>query len=202
MIAPLVLAQLSHQIYDSLDGFAKSWTIDSVVVALARIDDIDVVVLRGSATVEDWMRDAEALPVWHADLGFCHGGFLVGMDAVFASVRAAVGPKVVITGHSLGGARARILAAMFAVADIPAAMVCTFGSPKPGFENLARVIQKSGTIHLSYRNRRDVVPLVPMAPWWSHPEDWTACDSAPTADNLEALRDHSSALYVQALSHT
>lgn len=199
MIAPLALAKLSHQIYDSLDGFAKSWTIEGVVVALARVDDVDVIVLRGSATAEDWMRDAGALPVWHAGLGFCHGGFLVGMDAVFAAVRAVVGPKVVITGHSLGGARARILAAMFAVNGVAVDTLCVFGCPRPGFANLARVIQKSGMRHLSYRNRNDVVPLAPLLPWWEHSEDWTAVSAAPAQSNLEALRDHSSALYVQAL---
>jgi pimeloyl-ACP methyl ester carboxylesterase len=199
VISPAVCAQLSADIYGGKD-FGKMWTIGGVVIGLKRVDGFDVLALRGSLTVEDWMRDFEVLPVWHSGLGFVHGGFLEDMDEVYATVSAVVGPNVVTTGHSLGGARARILAAMFAVAGKPVSMVCVFGSPKPGFENLARVIQKSGTVHLSYRNRRDVVPLVPMAPWWAHPEDWTVCDAAPSADNLEALRDHSSALYVQALN--
>lgn len=198
---PFKLAQLSHAIYDPLGEFDQLWTIKGVVIALAKVDDVDVLVLRGSATAEDWMRDAGAFPQWHSDIGFCHAGFLIGMDEVFATVRAVVGPKVVITGHSLGGARARILAALFVVNKVPVQMVCVFGSPKPGFANIGRVLAKGGVEHLSHRNRNDVVPLTPgVLPFWQHTEDWIAVDAAPAVSNLEPLRDHSSELYVKALS--
>lgn len=202
MIAtPLQLATLSNAIYSSLAGFDMSWEQDGVVVGLVRAEETDVLVLRGSLTAEDWIRDAEALPVWHDKLGFVHAGFLAGMDAVFQEVATVVRPNIAVTGHSLGGARARILAAMFAVNGISVDMLCVFGSPKPAFVNLARVIQKSGMLHQSYRNRNDVVPMVPgMLPLWQHTEDWISLDAAPDVGNLEPLRDHSCALYVAALT--
>jgi hypothetical protein len=204
VIAAGVLAGLCNDLYAGADGFVQVWTQDDVVVGLARVDGADVLVLRGSMTAEDWLRDFEAVPEWHPQLGYCHSGFLRGMDDVFASARAIVGPAVAITGHSLGGARARILAGLFAVNGLPVAQLCTFGAPKPAFVNLARIIQKSGMVHSSYRNRRDVVPTVPLTVWpffeFVHSEDWTACDAAPEATNLEPLRDHSCALYVKALT--
>lgn len=203
MIAAHVLAELCNDLYAGDAGFAQVWANDDVVVGLARVDGADVLVLRGSVTAEDWMRDFAALPVWHDKLGFVHAGFAMGMDDAFAEVRAAVGPRVVITGHSLGGARGRILAAMFAVHGMQVEQLCVFGSPKPAFANLGRIIEKSGMAHESYRNRRDVVPTVPLRipPFldFVHTEPWQACDAAPGEKDLEPLRDHSCALYAQAL---
>jgi hypothetical protein len=197
----LALAQQCAQIYASAAGWLHYWETDDVVVGHAQVDGTDVLVLRGSVTAEDWLRDAEALPAWHPQLGFCHGGFLRGMDDVFAEVRAVVGSKVAITGHSLGGARARILAGLFACNGLPLETLCVFGSPKPAFANLARVIEKSGTSHISYRNRNDVVPLAPItvAPVFDfvHTENWIALNAAPAQTNFEPLRDHSIELYVQ-----
>jgi hypothetical protein len=208
MITASQAAKLCRNLYDPVPAavFKKIWTYDNVVVGLAGIDDVDVLVLRGSAKAEDWMRDACAVPEWHPQLGFCHAGFLAGMDDVFAEVRTAVGAKVAITGHSLGGARARILAGLFACNGVPIDTLCVFGSPKPAFVNLARIVEKSGINHSSYRNRNDVVPTVPLtfAPVldFVHTEQWTDLNAAPDAANLEPLRDHSIDLYVQGLMQT
>lgn len=195
------MAQASNNIYDSEIGYDHYWELNDVVVAHQRIEDEDLIILRGTKTAQDCMRDAEAIPVWHDKLGFCHSGFLLGMDEVFAEVRKVVNKKVRITGHSLGGARARILAALFVVNPSPcegtSLSVCTFGSPKPGFINLARIIQKSGMEHSSYRNRNDIVPMVPaILPLWEHTEPWILLDASPDNDDFEPLRDHSSSLYV------
>jgi hypothetical protein len=202
-LAPFALAKLSARIYASAAGWLHYWSYDDVIVGHTQMDGSDVLVLRGSATTEDWMRDCEAIPAWHPQLGFCHAGFLAGMDEVFAEVRAVVGPQVAITGHSLGAARARILAALFACNQLPVDQLCVFGSPKPAFVNLARIIRKSGMAHASYRNRNDVVPTVPLtvAPFldFVHTEDWTPLDAAPADTNLEPLRDHNIDLYVQGL---
>lgn len=200
-VSHLVMAQLSAQIYQSLDGFDKSWTKDDVVIATKRIGDTDVLVLRGSQTAEDWLRDAEAVPQHHHQLGMCHAGFLAGMDDVFAEVRGVVEPQVAITGHSLGGARARILAGLFVCNRLKVDQLCVFGSPKPAFAGLATIIQRSGMAHTSYRNRQDVVPTVPLGAFpWVHTEPWIAVDAVPGITSLAWLRDHCSSLYVNALT--
>lgn len=204
MIPHLTLATLCNDIYAGQNGFDHYWVGDDVVVGLKVVDGANVIVLRGSVTTEDWMRDGAAVPVWHAGLGFLHAGFASGMDNVFTEICKVLDDKPIeITGHSLGGARARILTGLFAVNKIQVQQLCTFGSPKPAFINLARVIEKAGILHSSYRNRRDVVPTLPLfLPMWQHTEPWHVVDAAPAEDNLQALRDHSCALYVKALETT
>lgn len=199
MTAPGILAQLCADLYDEtkITSWANHWELDDVHVGHAVIGDTDVLVLRGSVDATDWIRDCEAVPQWHKDLGFLHSGFAAGMDDVLEETRDALkGKELVITGHSLGGARARILAGLRVINSPGVAQVTVFGSPKPGFINLSRVIQKSGMIHTSWRNRNDVVPLVPgILPWWSHPEPWGCVNVAPAVNAFDPLRDHSIKLY-------
>lgn len=190
------LAQLCNLIYDQTEGWDDYWSLNDVVIARSG----NTLVLRGSVTTEDWLRDGDAVPIWHAQLGFVHRGFLTGMDEVYAEVKNKVQPGFAITGHSLGGARARILAALFAVNGMPPARVVTFGSPKPAFINLRRIFEKSPIEHISYRNRNDVVPMLPPLSDFVHTESWTAVDAAPAINNLEPLRDHSMELYCKALT--
>lgn len=205
-LSPLLMACASDEIYTAPSSvYDHYWEIGGVVLGHKVVDNTDLLVLRGSATAEDWVRDATAIPKWHPQLGFCHAGFLEGMDEVYAAVRQMVTKRLAISGHSLGGSRARILAALFAAYGFPCAggslQLCTFGAPKAGFINHARVIQKSGMEHASYRNRNDIVPILPfLIPLWEHSEPWIHVDAAPADDDFEPLRDHSSALYVQALT--
>jgi hypothetical protein len=201
MVTHLMMAEACDNLYSQASGWDNYWTIGGVVIAHQRIDDTDLLVLRGSLTTEDWVRDALAVPVWHDQLGFVHAGFAEDMDDVYATVSKVVGPKVAITGHSLGGARGRILTALFAVSGKPIDELVTFGSPKPGFINLARVVQKCGSAHTSYRNRNDIVPTLAMLPCWEHTEPWTALNAAPAQDDLAALRDHSATLYRAGLQN-
>ncbi len=201
-VNPLLCAQLSAAIYSDDSVWDHRLEADGVVCAHKKTEEGDYLVFRGSLTIEDWMDDFAAVPTWDREVGFVHGGFLGGMDEVLEKVLEAVQGPLTICGHSLGGARARIAAGKLLVRGKPVAGLCTFGSPKPAFVNLRRVIEKSGVPHISYRNRNDVVPMVPLLlPQWQHTEAWTAVDSAPGADDLDALRDHSSSLYVTALSH-
>jgi hypothetical protein len=203
-----MLAQASNDIYATSSArFGQVIDVDGVLAGIEQTEDTDIVSLRGSKVPKDWMRDFSAVPVWHPKLGFVHSGFIIGMDDIFEVSRNKVGQggrKIAITGHSLGGAHARLLAAMYACEGIQVDILCVFGSPKPGFTNLARIIQKSGMQHTSYRNRNDVVPTVPLTLEpildFVHTEQWIAVDAAPASTDFEALRDHSCELYVEALS--
>jgi Lipase (class 3) len=202
-MTPLDLAKLNALAYASPLGWTHYWVIDEVIVCHTVVDGQDVLVLPGSRTALDWMRDMNAMPVWHHNLGFVHAGFLMGLDDVYAEVKSVV-KNPLITGHSLGGSRARILAGMFAYDAFPVDTLCVFGSPKPAFINLQRIITKSGMKHLSFRNRNDPVPTVPFTMdlifQYCHTEDWVAVDAAPTPDDLEPLRDHHIGLYIQGLT--
>lgn len=195
-------AQLSSAIYDAGGTWANRWDVRGIVCGHVHEDGVDVLVFRGSVTVEDWMDNADAWPRWDRELGFVHRGFLDGMDDLLAQAIPALtaGSPIAVTGHSLGGARARIAAAKLLVRKFPVARLVTFGSPKPAFANLSRVIQKSGIDHCSYRNCNDPVPLVPgILPEWQHPEPWRPLAAHPAQDDLHPLRDHFIERYVQAL---
>lgn len=189
------LAQLCNLIYLQVEGWDDYWVRDDVVIARSG----NTLVLRGSVTANDWMRDADDVPEYHKQLGWCHKGFLTGMDDVFAEVRNSVAPGVNITGHSLGGARARLLAGLFAVNGIQVGTLCVFGSPKPAAQRLVELIQASGMQHVSYRNNADIVPTLPPF-GFVHTEEWTLLKSDPAVTNFASLRDHSMDLYCAALA--
>jgi len=204
MISALQIAKLCDRVYTETSGWDRYWTINDVVIAHQVVDGVDVFVLRGSKEAIDWMRDAAAaIPVWHSQLGFVAAGFIIGIDEVFdvilPVIKAGTG-KVAICGHSLGGSRARLLAAKCVVNGVKVDYLCVIGSPKPGFANVRRVIEKSGMVHESFRNRNDPVPLVPgLSPMWEHTEPWQAVSSAPAPDDVEPLRDHHAQLYIKGI---
>lgn len=191
--------------------------VDGVVYSFEVVDGVYVITLRGSDSPLDWLRDFEAAPVLDPQLGYVHSGFLQGMRALFGALQKQLpsGAKVAITGHSLGGARARILAALFIVNGYDVYQLVTFGSPKPAFANLARIIQKGADVaahggaiamvseHISYRNRSDPVVTVPFNiadMEWEHTEPYKAVSAAPAAYDLQVLRDHHIGLYLQGVT--
>ncbi len=202
MISPLVLAQVCAALYvDTPTGFAHVWDYSNCHAAFRKSDGVDVIAFRGSRDAQDWLKDVEAVPIWDYALGFVHAGFLVGVRDVMVAASLVSGPVVAVTGHSLGGARARILAALLAYSGKPVSQCCVFGSPRPGFANLSRILQKSGTPLASYRNCEDPVPLVPfMGGLYQHPDKWIALDAHSAPDDLEPLRDHHIARYQEGLA--
>jgi hypothetical protein len=207
---PVDYAKMCQRIYLTDEGWTHYWELGDIVCGHQLTGGVDYLVFRGSVTLVDWMRDINALAVWHPKLGFVHAGFAQGLDSLYAVIAPLMGRNIVILGHSLGAARACDVAGLFAYdaaaagVACPVKMLCTFGQPKPGFANLARIITKSGMTHVSYRNRNDPVPLVPLSFWpfldYVHTEAWIALDAAPAIDNLEPLRDHHINLYIQGLT--
>lgn len=139
---------------------------DGVVWAIAREDDVDTVVLRGSVTPEDWLRDSFATPYRDPTLGPVHHGFYLGMRNVWSDVVGLLRPdaRLVVTGHSLGAARAAILAGVALGNGTPVAARIVFGEPKPGFRPLADFCRCVPT--RSYRNgvgvNHDLVTDLPL----------------------------------------
>lgn len=72
-------------------------------------------VFEGSKSILDWLRDLVgfAPSVSYGDFGQMWGGFVIGMEYAWAEIAPLVKGRdeIVITGHSLGAARADIAAA-------------------------------------------------------------------------------------------
>jgi len=190
-------AQASSDAYDPAAKWDHEWRIDGVHVCHRKIEDVDLFAFEGTKAPEDFIRDAEVFPVWHPMLGFIHAGFLHGEDDVYKSISQVAGKRNCFTGHSLGGAEARVQAGMFVVMGIPVEEVHVFGSPRPGFANLRRVIEKSGMRHVSWRNRNDPIPCVPgILPLWEHTEAPGGMDQAAAPGDFSPVRDHHVKLYL------
>jgi hypothetical protein len=119
-------------------------------------DLIDIVCFRGSITFQDWWNDAHAEMINAAPLGLVHAGFYKNMPAVIARIKPNIRPNAVITGHSLGAARAAYAAAMIGSVS----QVTLFGCPRPGAAALVEAL-KDIPVN-SYRNRRDPVTELPL----------------------------------------
>ncbi|MHB8885797.1 MAG: lipase family protein [Methylovirgula sp.] len=208
-IAALVNGIYAYPGYPKIawDHFEQPKQDDGICWGLKRVggsglaSGIDVVVLRGSVTQQDWFRDFDALadpfesgearlaavlhhlgfPIEgaaedHAFLGPVHPGFLAGMEEAWAAMRPLLRENVIIAGHSLGAARAAILTGLMVhhanLHKGPAPLACiTFGQPRPGFALLAKYI--ADVPQRSYCNGNgSLVDMITEVPIALGPEDY------------------------------
>jgi hypothetical protein len=212
-VTDLQIAQLVDAIYahpgdnpgwDHLDDGSDG---DGVYWATKRLGPMTVVVFRGSVTAEDFARDAAA-PYWiDRDLGPVHLGFLQGMKDVWEELQPILALPWIAAGHSLGAARALILAGLASRVEMAPASVVVFGEPRPGFQRLADIL-KAVPIR-SYRNMdadgHDLVTDVPyhLPPVWPyvHPRALIDVSEHPSDPSDHGpFRYHHMGLYLAAVS--
>ena len=174
---------------------------DGVVFGVDTMTDCTLIAFRGSTVFLDWIRDFEAEMI-HTSIGGVEKGFFDGLEECFAVV-AGVAPKgnpIYVTGHSLGAGRAHIFAALLIKGGYNVEVV-TFGSPRPGDAELAKILNPFPI--RSYKNGPDYVcdvPLpLPLLPY-DHPSKLIPLYEKPSADDeWGPLSWHHSQLYLQAL---
>jgi hypothetical protein len=207
---------LCNQLYlpnggDKFD-FYDPGTTDGICWAVKKIDGVVYIGLRGSVTVQDWLRDFTAIadPFSHAALGPCHPGFLKGLNGLWQEIKAKYGNgPYVVFGHSLGAGRTCILVGMMVLdGAIVLRRVC-FGEPKPAFQKLANIIKSVPAV--SYRNGdthgHDVVTDVPLSippQEYVHPVPLISVCASPTIEitlKLGVFAFHHMPLYVEALNN-
>jgi triacylglycerol lipase len=122
-------------------------------------------------SIEDFLLDGEA---WRRSIGdgmSAHAGFYDAIISVSHELidwarlapRDAQGQKrFVVTGHSLGGALAMLGAKILAGAGFEVQAVYTFGQPRVGDREFARVYdERLGERTFRFVNEEDIVPRVP-----------------------------------------
>jgi fermentation-respiration switch protein FrsA (DUF1100 family) len=220
MITDYQIADLCNSIYGQPGSNPVTWDhldpgtdSDFVCWGLKRFPEAWVAVFRGSFTLIDWLRDlcAVANPLCHDDIGPVSPGFYSGMRTVQREMLAIIGSDpVILAGHSLGAARASILAGLMVTTGRPPIGRVVFGEPKPGFGQLARILANLPD-NRSYRNagagRHDTVTDLPLSvppEEYVHPTDVIDVSAPPPPSlwsTLGMFSYHHMPLYVQGVKN-
>ncbi|WP_256595368.1 MULTISPECIES: alpha/beta hydrolase fold domain-containing protein [Pseudomonas] len=133
-------------------------------------DKVVLISVRGSQELADFLRDADARQVPHADgqgkihRGF-HNAFLVARAFVERYMEAFYtgNQTILVCGHSLGGAIALLLAEWLQrLPNSPDIQLYTYGSPRTGNRTFVKAAQSLP--HHRLVNHNDPIPAVP-ATW-------------------------------------
>lgn len=135
-------------------------------------DELILLAVRGTAEMPDVFRDMDAEQVpFEEGNGRVHNGFYGAAKALRGFVSSYLdkfysGQKLVITGHSLGGAVALILSEMLRRDKRyqPDILLYTYGSPRAGDTDFVKGAK--ALLHHRIVNHHDPVPSVP-ATWMS-----------------------------------
>jgi hypothetical protein len=137
------------------------------------------IVYRGTQPdrIKDIASDVRFLPVKWGGGGHVHRGFAEAEEVLWAAVKswlAEIGARpAVVTGHSLGAAMATLTAAR-----LPASRLVTFGSPRVGDVDFARLF--GGRDVRRYVDCRDAVTTVPVLLGYRHLDGERYIDAAGT----------------------
>ncbi len=204
MISPAYAAWLCNAIYSPVTPgvFSDVQSFDAVTMGVSTANSMTCVTFAGSESGLDWLRDFEAVPFAHPELGTIHAGFWQGMEAAFEALRPKLSGQIAIQGHSLGCAHAAILAGLCAVNGIPVDQLTLFAPPRPGYATLRDLVQGHVGKVLAYRNGPDPVPEVPVTlpglPWEPIADLIRLEESPGGIEALDPARWHSIGLYLKA----
>jgi triacylglycerol lipase len=132
-------------------------------LATSEVTETQIISIRGTSNIENAMVDVSLKLNVDADLGVSlHQGFADSAKQVYAELVPLLKPKykINVTGHSLGGAIAVVLAMFLYKDQFEVGQVVTFGQPKvtnvPGANAISHIdLIRVVTPH-------DLVPLVPL----------------------------------------
>ena len=123
---------------------------------------LHIIAVRGTANADNALLDVAIQLITNNDIqAQLHEGFAGAAASIYASLKPDLkkGYKIRITGHSLGGAVAMILAMYLDVDSYPVDRVVTFGQPK--VTNITGALRFSGLDIWRVVTEQDVVPLLP-----------------------------------------
>lgn len=156
----------THEIAVDQWGFLSCdfFEVDDTQCFVAKSADVVVVSFRGTESLADWIANLNVVGSTRS-YGIVHRGFHGGFRAVEPQLRNALANlgtrKLLLTGHSLGGALATIAASEW-YNDIPVSWIYTYGQPAVGKGRFSPVFAQrySGKL-FRFVNNNDIVPRVP-----------------------------------------
>mmetsp|Transcript_14647 Transcript_14647/g.23869 ORF Transcript_14647/g.23869 Transcript_14647/m.23869 type:complete len:348 (+) Transcript_14647:483-1526(+) len=172
-------------------------------IGIDEVENAVVIAFRGTVTtIKDWITDLDIFKISpYTDLPQVqvHRGFYLSFKYFepqildFLQNMGTPAPKIVVTGHSLGGAIATVCAfTLMHVHGYEIERVVTFGEPRDGDTNFASIYDTTIPNHWRVTHAKDIVPHVPI-PWQGFyhvatevwypsqdyvPEQYTICDGS------------------------
>lgn len=142
-------AYLAQQVYNREPDWIAQTVSDDLYIAI-----------EGTDCQLDWRRNFEFIVTSNdTHAGFENYATLLMAQMWSAGVDLCGADQVIVTGHSLGGAVATIIAAHLQDRHFPVHLV-TFGSPRPGG---AKFRDRLRVPHHRFVHGMDVVPHMPLA---------------------------------------
>ena len=166
-------AQLAYEPPTTVQATARAWGFSDcqpisrgdAQCFVATTADLVLVCFRGTTNLGDWLSNLNVATTNTAAIGTVHSGFFgqfndlrQQIETIFAS---RPGRKVILSGHSLGGALAALGAATWTDVQ-PLLGLYTYGQPLTGQDDFAALMEvRLGDRYLRFVNDADVVPRVP-----------------------------------------
>ena len=143
-------AKLCHDVYDPNE---RDFLYDD------SIEGYRIIAMEGTSKKTDWFTN---LKFWFKN-DDCHRGFKANAERTLTELIGAgfdlpKNRRLVVTGHSLGGASATCLADRLRD-RYPDMIIVTFGSPRPGGSKLKKRLQNIK--HYRFVHGNDIVPTTP-----------------------------------------
>ena len=191
-------AQYCKAIYDS-GGDQK----DEVAFDVKQKDGISIIIIRGTANVENVQSDIDVRLVKDGRLSiYLHKGFRDASLGVMEIIDRdhTIEHTVYVTGHSLGGAVAQIIG-MWLHKRNHNVQIFSFGSPKVS----SQILSDGQPTHWRVVRLSDPIPFTPMWPYFhtglfinSQTLDWGPDNDNGLISETDGL-DHAIAKYVETL---
>jgi triacylglycerol lipase len=155
----------------SLGDSLRSFEVEDFYGFVAAQRDIAIVAFRGTESIGNALTDLETALIRQAIFpGLVHYGFSRAAEAVYPTVRALLTTldrrlPIWVTGHSLGGAMASLVAHRLAHEGFPVRAIYSYGSPRPGDRHFRAAYRLP---NYRFVNDNDLVPHLPLRWCYRH----------------------------------
>jgi len=151
----------SNQAYNDKikNGTKIESKLTSTTAFFVQTKTIDIICFRGTQQIRDWLFNISAIPFPYAGR-LCHGGFVAAHSSVWGKIKKHIDydKKLLVTGHSLGGALAELTAAKLNGKHNQMSLV-TFGKPNTFFKGFKKPMDLKG--QMSVVAGSDLVSRIP-----------------------------------------